>query len=356
LWLPVADGLAAAASFPLWVRLNKTTIDAAAAAWKAAGTTNMGGQLAKSWTFLPLSTAGQAVGLLGLGMPDGRAFDRPLDETLVATLLRQAAGAIERTNLLSEIEATRLAAQREELRSALLSSLSHDLRTPLVSILVAATSLSEFENEIDAKNRRDILKTIEDEAERLNRYVENLLNMTRISANSLKPNADWADLQDIIGAAINRIRPVSRAHVIGVALGEAPILLHVDSILLEQVFVNLLDNACKYAPPQSVITIAARMSDDTVAISVGDHGPGITADQRDRIFETFYRVNRAETSGRPGTGLGLAICRGIVLAHGGTIRAEAPPYGSGLVVVVELPRRYAALPEDRDRPSADGQD
>ena len=339
LWLPAADGLAMATLHPPQEPLRHAIADAAVAAWRAAGAGDSAEPSVRAWRFHPLMAAQQTVGVLGLRAGQGYDMAAPEDQRLVNTLVRQSARAIERTNLVAEIEAARQAAEREELRSALLSSLSHDLRTPLVSILLAATSLSAFEEQLDPENRKVVLQTIEDEAQRLNHYVQNLLDMTRVSADALQPKADWVDLHDILAAAAARGRRLGTSHVIDVENSAEPILLYADPVLMEQMFFNLLDNSCKYAPAHSVITISTKALDGRLCVTVTDQGPGIAADHREKVFDTFYRVDDAESTGQPGTGLGLAICRGIVTAHGGTIRAEAPAGGIGLAITVELPQR-----------------
>ncbi len=218
----------------------------------------------------------------------------------------------------------------------MLSSLSHDLRTPLASIIGAASSLLDYEQALDPRARREMAQTIQDEAERLNRFIQNLLDMTRISAGALKPNVDWADLRDIVASAVERARRLARHHGIRVDIDPELPLLSADAVLLEQTFFNLLDNACKYAPPGSTVTVWARRMPSVVAIEVCDQGPGIAAQDREKVFDMFYRTQTGDSHGA-GTGLGLAICRGIIEAHGGTIRIDAGLHGTGACVIVRLP-------------------
>jgi two-component system sensor histidine kinase KdpD len=268
-------------------------------------------------------------------MTEDADIPSPDQMRLLETLADQAAVAVERTILVADIETARVATERERLRSALLSSLSHDLRTPLVSILGAASSLINDEQALDRTGRHDLTQTIQDEAERLNRFVQNLLDMTRLGAGALRPRVDWADLRDIVGAAVERAGRLARAHIIKVEIADDVPLLCVDPTLMEQVVFNLLDNACKYSPAGTTVKVWAIRAPEHVAIEVADQGPGIPVDDRERVFDMFYRVNQSDA--QSGTGLGLAICRGIVEAHGGTIRAEPGLHGAGTCIIIHLP-------------------
>ncbi len=187
-----------------------------------------------------------------------------------------------------------------------------------------------------AASRRDLAQTVQDEADRLNRFVQNLLDMTRLGAGALKPRLDWADLNDIVAAAAERARRLARQHTIKMEIDPAVPLLQVDAVLLQQVFFNLLDNACKYAPAGTTVKVWARKAADHVAIEVVDQGPGIPPADRDKVFDMFYRVRYADIP-TTGTGLGLAICRGIIEAHGGTITALPGLHGTGTCILIHLP-------------------
>jgi two-component system sensor histidine kinase KdpD len=287
------------------------------------------------WLFLPLKTARGQVGVLGVQMP-GQELLAPEDSRLLETLADQTAVAIERTTLVADVETARVTSETERLRAALLSSLSHDLRTPLVSILGAATSLINYGDDLDANDRRDLAATIQDEAERLNRFVQNLLDMTKLGSGALKPKADWADLHDVVRAAVDRADKLLKGSQVKIDIDPQLPLLNLDSVLMEQVLFNLIDNACKYSPPGSLVTVWARQRKGQAAIEVCDQGPGIPEADRERVFDMFYRVEAADTQ-TAGTGLGLAICRGIVEAHGGTIKAEPGLHGTGTCIVLHLP-------------------
>jgi len=336
--LPGEQGLAIAAGYPPEDTLDDKSAAAADWAWSHGKLAGRGSATlpASLWLFLPLKTARGSVGVLGVQMLEDADLPSPEQTRLLETLADQAAIAIERTTLVADIETARVATERERLRSALLSSLSHDLRTPLVSIMGAASSLIGFDEKLDAASRRELAQTIEDEAERLNRFVQNLLDMTRLGAGALKPKADWTDLNDVVGAAVERARRLSRGHDIRIDIDPRLPLLCIDSVLIEQVFFNLLDNSCKYAPAGTAVKVWARATPEHIAIEVADQGPGIPIEDRDKVFDMFYRVNLADTQ-TAGTGLGLAICRGIVEAHGGTIRAEPGLHGAGTCIVIHLP-------------------
>ncbi|MBR9973680.1 sensor histidine kinase [Magnetospirillum sulfuroxidans] len=335
--MPADNGLSIAAGYPPEDELDDKSAAAAEWAWahgKIAGRGSATLPVAL-WLFIPLQTGRGPVGILGVQMMEDADMPSPEQMRLLETLADQAAVAVERTILVSDIETARVATERERLRSALLSSLSHDLRTPLVSIMGAASSLISYDEALDSCNRRELAQTIQDEAERLNRFVQNLLDMTKLGAGALKPRVDWADLHDIAGAAVERTKRLARVHAIVVDIADDMPLLCVDAVLMEQVFFNLLDNACKYSLPNMPIKLWAIRTSKHIAIEVADQGPGIPPEDRERVFDMFYRVNQGDS--QSGTGLGLAICRGIVEAHGGTIHAEPGLHGAGTCVVIHLP-------------------
>jgi two-component system sensor histidine kinase KdpD len=260
--------------------------------------------------------------------------------------------AIERTNLVSDYEQQRVLAETERLRAALLSSISHDLRTPLVAITGSVTSLLSYWKTFDDSTRQDLLQTVVDEAERLNRFVQNLLDMTRLGSGALQPRLDWAEIQDVIGAALERLKKHVSKRPLDLDIEPGLPLLHLDFVLITQVMINILDNACKYSPAGSRIAIRAHRDDRRVMVAVTDEGPGIPEDERERVFDMFYRV---KTTGQQtmGTGLGLAICRGIVEAHGGTVSAHSGPSNRGTVITIGLPIADAPpLPVHLDEPPA----
>ncbi|HEY7376833.1 MAG TPA: DUF4118 domain-containing protein [Polyangia bacterium] len=223
----------------------------------------------------------------------------------------------------------------EERRSSLLSALSHDLRTPLAAITGAATTLRDESAAIDSGQQRELLDTICEEADRLERLVRNLLDMTRLESGALVVRRQWMPLEEIVGAALTRVESQLDGRPVRTDLPADLPLVSADGVLLEQVFVNLLENAAKYTPAGSAVEIVARAPADAgaIAIEVADHGPGIPPGDEGRLFEKFFRGRQAGSSG---AGLGLAICRGVIDAHGGTIAAANRP-GGGAVFRMTLP-------------------
>jgi two-component system, OmpR family, sensor histidine kinase KdpD len=226
-------------------------------------------------------------------------------------------------------------AETERLRSALLTSISHDLRTPLASILGTVSSLRSFAEHYDPEQREDLLATLQEEAERLNRFVGNLLDMTRLESGAIELKLELFDIGEIVGAALRRAGGVLARHRVEVDIAPDLPMLRLDVVLFEQVLFNLFDNAAKYSPPTSRIEIRAQREDATVAIEVRDEGPGIPPSDLERVFDKFYRV-QAQDRQRAGTGLGLAICRGFIEAHGGSIEAQNRRDASGAVLRIRL--------------------
>lgn len=342
--MPGEAGLDIAAGYPPEDQLDDKSAGAADWAWTHGKLAGRGSATlpAADWLFLPLKTARGPVGVLGVQMMEDADMPSPAQLRLLETLADQAAVAIERTTLVADIEAARVATERERLRAALLSSLSHDLRTPLVSIMGAAGTMLSYDDSLDGASRRDLAQTIQDEAERLNRFVQNLLDMTKLGSGALKPRVDWVDLRDVVAAAVKRTERLARRHSIRIDIDPHMPLLCLDAVLMEQVIFNLLDNACKYAPAGTPVKVWALRTPTHISIEVADLGPGIPPDDRDKVFDMFYRVQAADSQ-VAGTGLGLAICHGIVEAHGGTIKAEPGLHGAGTCIIIHLP-----LPPDLD--------
>jgi two-component system sensor histidine kinase KdpD len=260
----------------------------------------------------------------------------PDQHRLLDALADQAALAIERVKLVEDVESARLVAETDRLRAALLTSISHDLRTPLASIIGSATSLVAQGDALDAATRVDLIRNIQDEAERLNRFIGNLLDMTRLESGPLAMRSGPIDLSDAIGTALRRAERVLAQHRTQALLQPNLPMLDADEVLFEQVLFNLLDNASKYAPAGSLITVKAWQDGGQVVVQVLDEGPGIPADELERVFEKFYRVGGPDRR-RAGTGLGLAICRGFVEAMRGSIRASNRTDRSGAVFTLRLP-------------------
>jgi len=334
------DSLAIVSGFPPEDHLDPEDWAAARRAWsrgRAAGWAEPDSE-AGTWLFIPMRTASGPIGLLGVAFEDQRAQLSPEHRRLLDAVVDQVAVAVERTKLTMDIEEARILSETEQLRSALLSSVSHDLRTPLVSILGSATTLANLGDAIPSKDRAELAQTILEESERLNRFVQNLLDMTRLGYGALEPKRDWVDLRDVIGGAVRDMRRSLDDLTVELRLAADLPLVYIDPVLIGQVVMNLLDNAAKHAPLRSMVTVAAARWGDEVAISVIDAGPGIPPDDRQAVFDMFYRVAVRDSDSR-GTGLGLAICKGLVEAHGGGIAARAGPDGRGTDITFTLPLR-----------------
>lgn len=275
----------------------------------------------------PVRSGPRVLAVLILAPRDGKGLD--LDATaFLEMVLRQGALAFERARLADEAEAAALRAKTEELRSSLLSTVSHDLRTPLAVITGAATTLratgGEHTHDLSPEQRTELLETICEEAEGLERLVGNLLDMTRLEAGGASVKREWIPLDELVGSALTRLEKVLGDRAIKVTLPAGLPMVPVDPVLFAQVFVNLLENAAKYTPPSSPIEIIAHSEDDVVIVEINDHGPGIEAGLEGAIFEKFRRGTGTRAAG---AGLGLAICRGIVEAHGGRITASNREHG-----------------------------
>jgi two-component system sensor histidine kinase KdpD len=234
----------------------------------------------------------------------------------------------------SDLQSLRVEAEGEKLRTALLNSLSHDLRTPLVSVIGALSGLTE--DAVPEASRRALAETGLDEARRLDRYVQNLLNMTRLEYGALRPRRSSVDLREIVGSARADLARVLERHRVVVELPRDLPRLDADPVLIGQALANVLENAAKYAPAGSTIHVGAKQSASTVILAVSDEGPGIPEAEREKVFDLFYRV--AEGDRRPtGTGLGLAIVRGFIEAHGGRVRACAGAQGRGTTIEMDIP-------------------
>ncbi|MDK9695774.1 MAG: sensor histidine kinase KdpD [Siculibacillus sp.] len=295
--------------------------------------------------FRPLVTASGTVGVIGFAPDDPQAHLSEDAERFLVALADQTAVAAERIQLGSRATEAAASAESERLRSALLSSISHDLRTPLASILGSVTSLKDFGDRLDEATRQDLLAAIEEETRRLSQFVGNLLDMTRLETGNLELATDWIDLGDVVRGAVTRAERLHPGRHIRLEEAGAPLVLEGNATLLEQVMFNLLDNAIKFSDGE----IGVRLAHDGrgVRIEVEDDGIGIPVDELERVFDKFHRVTRGD--GRAaGTGLGLSICRGVVGAMGGSITAASPirdDRGTRMTVRLPLPPHPRAVPQ-----------
>ena len=294
-------------------------------------------------TYLPLKGAGGAIGVMGV-LPEGAPrWAEPDQRQLLEAFANQTALALERTLLAEQSARDRRRADEERLRNALLSSVSHDLRTPL-GVITGAVSTALETPDLTEEARRELLQSAQEEAQRLHRLVSNLLDITRLESGSLDLRTEWTPVEEVIGSALNRRELAAEAHRVRVALAEDLPLVAMDGVLMEQLLLNLLDNALKYSPPGSPVDIKAWAAGKSLTLSISDQGPGIPPGEEERIFEKLARGQAA--SNRPGAGLGLAICKGIATAHGGRIQAVNHPQG-GAQFLVTLPLGTPpAMPEE----------
>jgi two-component system sensor histidine kinase KdpD len=286
--------------------------------------------------FLPMRTGEGPVGVAGLQRTDDRALFTPDERRLLDALLDQTALAIERSKLVEQVDEAQVVAEADKLRVAMLTSLSHDLRTPLASILGSATTLISAGELYDAAQTKELLQTIREEAERLDRFVGNLLDMSRLEAGALGAKLEPMDVIDIVEGATKRLSRRLLNHVIVRSVPSDLPLVMADGLLAEQALVNALDNAAKYAPAGSTISVRARATAHNVDLTVEDEGPGIPIEALPHIFDKFYRA-KASDRRVAGTGLGLAVARGFVEAFGGTFEAANRSDRIGAIMTITLP-------------------
>lgn len=336
--LPEDSSVAVRAGYPPEDSLDDADLAAAKWCWERNRVAGRGSDTlpGAKRLFMPMNTGRGAVGVIGIDSDEPGPILTPDQHRLLDALSDQAALAIERVNLVEDVDRARLVAETDRLRAALLTSISHDLRTPLASILGSATSLATQGETLDAATRLDLTRNIQDESERLNRFIGNLLDMTRLETGPLRLNTGAVELSDAIGSALRRASKILAQHRTRVVLQPDLPMLDVDEVLFEQVLFNLLDNASKYAPSGSLVTIKAWQDAGRIVLQVMDEGPGIPQADLERVFDKFYRVGGPDRR-RAGTGLGLAICRGFVEAMHGTIWAGNRLDRSGAVFTVSLP-------------------
>ncbi|MGN6516655.1 MAG: DUF4118 domain-containing protein [Rhizomicrobium sp.] len=336
--LPEGESVSVRAGYPPEDMLDEDDVAAAKWVWERGQPAGRGADTLPGgrWLFLPMRTGRGVVGVVGLDSDKPGALLTPDQRRLFDALADQAALAIERINLVQDIDRNRLNVETERLRSALLTSISHDLRTPLASILGSASSLKAYGETLDDAAKQELLGSILEEAERLNRFIANLLDMTRLESGAIAPKLELVDLADVIGSALRRASKVLAQHDVDLSLSPGLPMLKLDPVLFEQAIFNLLDNAAKYSPPGSRVAVQGELVGGRVRLAVSDSGNGIPADDVERIFDKFYRVQSADHK-RAGTGLGLAISRGFIEAMGGTLNAGNRSDGRGAQFTITLP-------------------
>ena len=336
--LPDNDTISVRAGYPPDDTLVDADIAAARWAWEHDRPAGRGADTlpGAKRLYLPLRTGRTAVGVIGLDNDRQGPLLTPEQQRLLDALADQAAVAIERIQLVADVDRDKLAAEADRLRSALLTSISHDLKTPLAAIMGAAGTLRDFPREISEPDRIDLLSTVVDESERLNRFIANLLDMTRIESGAMEPNYALHDPGDVVGSALRRATKIVAGHRIETELPSDLPMLKLDPVLFEQVLFNLLDNAAKYAPADTIVRIQGWADRDVVTLQVMDEGPGIPPEDLERVFDSFYRVRKGDHV-RAGTGLGLSICRGFIEAMGGRISAGNRSDRPGAVFTIAMP-------------------
>ncbi|MFH0803301.1 MAG: sensor histidine kinase KdpD [bacterium] len=293
------------------------------------------------WLYLPLMADEKCVGVLGVRPKYFEQHLSPEQHRLLEAFANLTALALVRLTLSQEAQHSRNLEQSEKLRTALFNSISHELRTPLAFIQGAVTSLLDDRTSYSREDSQAFLQTIKEGTLRMNRLVENLLDMARLESGALRLKWEWCDIEELVGVALRRLRDSLKDRPLKIQIEQGLPLVKADLTLIEQVLVNILDNAAKHSPPGSKISIYSRREGDSLRVAIADQGPGIPEADRERIFDKFYRVYSPHQVS--GTGLGLSICKGIVEAHGGRIWVETRP-GGGSVFVFTLPLNESPPP------------
>src|SRR5487761_2191698 len=338
LLLPEDGVLTVKTGYPPEDQLDKADLAAANWAWDNDRAAGRGSETLPGARrlFLPMRTGRGPIGVIGIDDDKTGPLLTPDQRRLLDALVDQGALAIERVLLVDDMDRVKRTVESDRLRSALLTSISHDLKTPLASVLGAASTIRDLAGGLNEAEKRDLLATVIDESERLNRFIANLLDMTRLESGAIKPNTARHDIGEIVGSALRRAGKILVHHNVSLELDAELPMLELDAVLFEQALFNLLDNAAKYAPANTTIRIQSWRSGGAVCLRVLDEGSGIPTDDLDHIFDKFYRAQKTDQV-RAGTGLGLAISRGFVEAMRGTIVAANRPDRTGAMFTITLP-------------------
>lgn len=306
-----------------WSRQNRK--------WAGRGTNTLPGA---DCLFVPLIGSEQCVGVIGLCPHDANRFEDQAQQHLLETFASQISLAIQRAQLSDEAQSARVQVEAERLRNALLSSVSHDLRTPLATIAGASSMLAEQSETLGSELRRELAESIYEESDRLNRLVSNLLDITRLESGAVNLKREWQPLEEVIGVVLRRLEKKRASHPIHLQIPADLPLVPIDGLLIQQVLLNLFDNAMKYSSPGSAIELSALANNGSVLVQVSDRGTGLNQEELVNVFDKFYRAQLHRQQG--GVGLGLTVCRGIIESHGGRIWAERRA-GGGTVFCFTLP-------------------
>jgi len=338
LLLPDDGVLTVKAGYPPEDELDKADLAAANWAWSNDRPAGRGSDTlpGAKRLFLPMRTGRGLVGAIGIDDDRSGPLLTPDQRRLLDALVDQGALAIERVLLVEDMDRVKRTVESERLRSALLTSISHDLKTPLASVLGAASTMRDLAGNLSDAEKADLLTTVIDESERLNRFIANLLDMTKLESGAIVPNTAPHDVGEIVGSALRRANKILARHRVSLELAADLPMVELDAVLFEQVLFNLLDNAAKYSPPDTAISIRSIRERDAVMLQVADEGEGIPPTELESVFDKFYRVQKGDHV-RPGTGLGLAISRGFVEAMHGRITAANRTDRRGAVITIRLP-------------------
>ncbi|MDZ4385901.1 MAG: sensor histidine kinase KdpD [Moraxellaceae bacterium] len=291
---------------------------------------------ASEWTLFPITKDKQSIACAALKFSDSATILSPGDKTLITAIINQGADTWRRTQLVKELEASRVKTEVEQLRSALLSSVSHDLKSPLAAMMGAAESMQLLDQQLEPQDRKDLLDTIIQESRRLDSYIQNLLDMTRLGYGTLKIERDWVSIADIVGSALARLKRYYPSVKTETNFPDAAPVLYVHAALIEQALFNILENAARFTPVNEKIDVIISASEKICTIAIEDRGPGIPEELLEQIFDMFFAVAEGDKK-KQNTGMGLAICRGMIGAHGGSVEAMAGTNHKGTRFVVELP-------------------
>ncbi|MDU1668955.1 MAG: sensor histidine kinase KdpD, partial [Bradyrhizobium sp.] len=347
LLLPQDGKLTVMAGYPPEDQLDDADLAAASWAWSNDRVAGRGSDTlpGAKRLFLPMRTGRGSIGVIGIDDDRTGPLLTPDQRRLLDALVDQGALAIERVLLVEDMDKVKRTMEQDRLRSALLTSISHDLKTPLASVLGAASTMRDLATRLSDREKLDLLATVIDESERLNRFIANLLDMTKLESGAIKPNTALHDLSEIVGSALRRASKILAGHRVSLDLAADLPMVEVDAVLFEQVLFNLLDNAAKYAPADTSIAIRAARDGNWVVLDVRDEGDGIPAAEIEHVFDKFYRVQKGDQV-RPGTGLGLAISRGFIEAMHGRIFAGNRTDRRGAILTIRLPVPAQAKPLD----------